>query len=458
MALEKSKEKHQDDSNNFLRFWCFTMMCSRIPQLVRLIAGRYQDIFRDAGISYSMLCTLIVMILFGTPVLSLFVLYTPFSPSVSTLSRWLKKFDEDVINRAQRRLIFSVLKQVMRDPEHWIWVIDSTENIKRTEGLAGRGAWANSSHEMFFGQNMMMLCAVNIKTGVAIPVHWKPWLKAKERAVGQTNHHLVLKLIDDLLEQGWPKLTLVMDSWFDSAELMEELNSRKITFLIQLKSSRKPRTNSNPRSGKKNLCEIFQNLARKSFRCTTREIKTPSSIGWENLRFICGEKIWINGSGKASKQIHLNVAAVYNHPKEKNAFGYYATNDLSKPYTWCWKMSRHRWNVEVCFRDLRQGFQWGKLAAKLPQSAHFSWTMPIIILAFMREQDQKTPILTALRQIKNEEYMATIDFHAEKPNNIYRKNLRIRLLGTPAGNKVRITSAERNKSHEKSNSPLKNAA
>ena len=121
-------------------------------------------------------------------------------------------------------------------------------------------------------------------------------------------------------------------------------------------------------------------------------------------------------------------------------------------------MSRHRWNIEVGFRDLRQGFSWGKQAAKSVEGANLSWTLPILILAYMREQDSKTPILTQLQKIKNEELMATIDFHANNPYSQQREKLRIRLLGTPACKKVRITAAEKDNSKRKENLCKKIAA
>jgi len=434
------------------------MLFSRIPPVARLISDRYKDIFRSAGIPYSMLCILIVMILCGFPAISKFVKYFVLSLSVSAISRSIKKFDKNVMNLVQRRIAWSVLKQVVRDPENWIWVIDTTANIKRTANLPGRGLWANSKNEIFFGQNMMMICAVNTLTGASIPVYWLPFLKPNERKKGHTNHNLVLELVDALIEQEWPKLTLVMDSWFDSASLLQALNKRKIIFVVELKSSRKPKTNPGLRVSKKHLVDIFKNLNRESIRCTTREIKEPVRVGWKNLRFVSGQNIWINGRGETSKQIQLHVAAVYNHPKEKKAFGYYATNDLSKPYTWCWKMSRYRWNAEVCFRDLRQGFNWGKLPAKSVECANFSWVMPILILAYIREYDPKSTILSFLEKTKDEELMRSINYYTKNPDNFQIKKLRIRLLGTPPCKKVRITAAEKERLDQKSNLSNKSAA
>lgn len=355
------------------------------------------------------------------------------------------------MNRLQRRIRASVLKRVLTDPDSWIFSVDSTANIKRTAGILGGGLWANSKNEIFYGQNMMMLCAINIKTGESIPVYWLPWLKENEREKGKTNHDLVLTLVDAVIAEGWPKLTVVMDSWFDCHRLMKLLNERGITFSVELKSFRKPSKNPSPRSQKLCLVDIFKNLLRESIRLTTRENKQPQKLGWKNLKFISGSILWIGGKEKNSNKIRLKVTAVYNHPRENKAFAYYATNDLSKPYTWSWKMSRHRWNIEVGFKDLRQGFNWGKLAAKSQEGANLAWTLPILILSYMREFDSKTPILTQIERIKNEELMATIDFHANNPNHIQRKNLKIRILGTDACKKVRITSAEKPNSCKKSN-------
>jgi hypothetical protein len=97
------------------------MVLSRIPRLARLIADRYQDIFRDTGISYSMLCLLIAMILCGVPSFARFVRIASFSPSVSKLSRNAGKFSDTAMNRAQRRLAWSVLKQVRLALDDWIW-------------------------------------------------------------------------------------------------------------------------------------------------------------------------------------------------------------------------------------------------------------------------------------------------------------------------------------------------
>lgn len=433
------------------------MLLTRIPPLARLIAGRYQDIFRDVGISHSMLCLFIAMTLGGIPFLSRLVRIACFSPSHSSLSRAGSKFDSIAMNRAMRRLAWTVLKRVRKAPEDWIFVVDTTANAKRTAGLEGQGLWANSKNEVFFGQNLMVLCAVNTRTGEAIPVAWTPCFKEGDRVPGSTNHDLVPQLIHSLLGQGWPKLNLVMDSWFDSVSLMKTLENMGITFVIQLKSSRRPKTNPSPRNPKKFLVDIFSAVKRVSCRTTTRENKLPSKIGLHGVKFVAGSDFWISGSGKDAKQIRVRVAAVYNHIKERNAFGYYATNDLSASYIWCWKMSRYRWNIEVCFRDLRQSMLWGRWPAKSPELANLSLVIPILVLGFLRETEAETPILSRLERLRDEETMHSIDFFVKNPKSHKLESLRIRLIENLPRKRTRIPNTDKNKLEAKSKIFFKNA-
>lgn len=403
------------------------MLC-RIPRLARLIADRYQDIFRDAGISYSMLCLFIAMTLCGIPSFAQLVLIASFSPSGSTLSRNAAKFNEDTMNRTQRRLASSVLARVLATPDEWIWVVDTTSNIKRTDGIKGGGNWANSKNEIFYGQNLMVLCAVNKNTGASIPILWRPCIKKLDQKEGDNNHDLLIEMIDCILSQNWPKLVICLDSWFDSAKLMEALSARKITFAVQLKSSRKPKLSPSPRHPKIKLVDIFSKMNRKSCRVTTRESIQIVNNSVKGIRYVAGAKIWIAGSGKNAKQIQLNVSAVYNHHNERNAFGYYATNDLSAPNIWSWKMSRFRWNIEVGFRDLRQGLNWGKFEAKNPNSANLSLMLPILIQGYLKENAPNQPLLGVLDAVRNVENIATLDYHAKCPNNSQARVIKLRFF------------------------------
>jgi hypothetical protein len=60
---------------------------------------------------------------------------------------------------------------------------------------------------------------------------------------------------------------------------MKSLENMGVTFVIQLKSSRRPKTNPSPRNPKKFLVDIYAAVKRVSCRTTTRENKLPSKIG-----------------------------------------------------------------------------------------------------------------------------------------------------------------------------------
>lgn len=414
--------------------------------------------FRDAGISYSTLCLFIAMILCGIPVLSRLVQVVCFSPSVSKLSRAAAKFDATLMNRTMKRVAWSVLSRVRKAPLDWIFVVDTTSRFTRTKGVAGGGLWANSKSEIFHGQNLMVICAVNKKTGEAIPVTIAPCIKEQERKAGTTNHDLVITLLQSLIEQGWPKLNIVMDSWFDSAALMTKLMLLGFTFVIELKSKRKPKLSPGTRCPKRSLIDIFSGHKRISVRATTRENSPRKKLGWKGAKYIAEKSVWLNGVGKNTKQFRIKIEAVYNHFKEQNAFGYYATNDLSAPSTWCWKMSRYRWNIEVCFRDLKQGLRWGKWASKCPEAANLSLILPIVVLAYMRETEPEATIIGRLQRLQDEETIASVEYFANNPRSQLRENLRIRLLKSKPGKKPRITAAEKKQVGEKSKYSIKIAA
>jgi hypothetical protein len=232
----------------------------------------------------------------------------------------------------------------------------------------------------------------------------------------------------------------------------------KITFVIQLKSSRKPSTSPSPRNPKRFLIDLFKGLTRTSSRATTRENKPIAKVGLKGVKYVAGRDLWISSSGKDAQKIMVRVAAVYNHIKERNAFGYYATNDLSASYTWCWNMSRYRWNIEVCFRDLRQSMQWGSWAAKTPEMANLSLVLPLLVLGYLREQDAETPIISRIERIRDEEMMHSIDFFAQNPKSQKRESLRNRLLGTPHGKKPKIFRRDERSLDNKCLKALRDAA
>lgn len=103
------------------------------------------------------------------------------SPSVSALSRPTQQFDKETQDAFLKRHRWSFLHRIKGEQDDWIFVIDTTKNLKRTFGLEGKGLWGDSNAVVFEGQNLLILAAVHIKTGAAVPLHLLPCLKPSER-------------------------------------------------------------------------------------------------------------------------------------------------------------------------------------------------------------------------------------------------------------------------------------
>ena len=106
-------------------------------------------------------------------------------------------------------------------------------------------------------------------------------------------------------------------------------------------------------------------------------------------------------------------------------------------------MCRCRWNIEVCFRDLRQGLRWGQFAAKTPQGAELAFLLPILIQGILHEKDASTPLLTKLSKLRNSEMLAALEFHVANPKNQQLQRLKSTLGNQAACKKVKITTAEK---------------
>jgi hypothetical protein len=421
------------------------MISFQVPGLVRQVADRYKDIVRKGGIPYPLLCAYIAMPVYGMSSLSELVRHCPWASSLSVLSAHISRFDGSVLAQCQRRLSWSVLKRARPNAQKWVLVVDTTKNPKRIKELTGRGLWGDSNNVIYEGQNLLVIAAVNLDSGEAIPVAWEPCLKPSERKEAGSASTQTLHLLDNLVAQGWPKLPVICDSWFDGFDFMKGLEDRGFEFVIQLKPNRKPKLVPAPRARKHHLPEVFEKLPRSGIRASTRG-PDPQKIGIKEMKFRADKLVWIQG-GKGNKmQLPLKVTAVYNHPRESRAFGYYATNALSKSGAWLWKMSRVRWNIEVMFRDLKQQMGWGKLASSSENGNNLSLFMPIAVLAYLREnQAQSQSIGKQLSIERHEELLRSIHFLSANPKHIKVARLFSRLDPARACCKPKDTAAEKKK-------------
>lgn len=412
-----------------------------VPRLVREIGDRYKDIAARNGIRNPCLYAYIGMLHTGSHSLCGFSRLAGWSQSVSTLSRSTHQFTEEIQEDFLRRHRWSLLNTIRKESGDWTFVIDTTKNLKRTFGLEGLGLWGDSNAVVFEGQNLLVIAAIHIKTGAAIPLHVLPCLKPSERKDNETANHRVIEILDKLSFEGWPKLHVVMDSWFDSAWLYEQLSSRGFTFVVQLKTIRKPKVNCSPNAKKHTFSEIFDNLERSLTITGTRQ------TGEQNKKYCSERTIWIAGSNKENKQIQLKVGAAYNDDEGGKAFGYYATNDLSKSGVWLWAMSRCRWNIETMFRDLKQHLGFGKFASKHANGSAIAIVIPIIILGHLRTRcGLTTPIGTLLARNRQTELIRNFNSIDSEITKHRVSIIKHRLNPVFANKKPRSSAAEEAKS------------
>ena len=399
-----------------------------VPRVVRKIADCYKDIATKEGIPYSALCAYIAMNLYGDSSFSSLCRYAPWTYCCSSLSEYLYKLTRLVQDRILRRLRGRILKQIKNNPDGWILVVDTTKKPSHIAALNHCGSWRESSHNAFFGLNLLVIVAVNIHSGVALPLDFLPCEKTKPGHEKPSKAwELVLKLLDKLTNEGFPKLVLSQDSWFDGVEFANELKSRGFTYETELKSSRLVK--EYPNSSRVSLKDAFSGVKKVAVAAFTRQLGNEDvRAGLQGKKFVA-EKILYIRSSKTKKSIQVKVAAVYNHPSEKEAFAYYFTNDISKSGVWLWKMSRLRWNIEVLFRDLKQNLDWGNFAGHDESVAYSSLIFPLLIVVHLRltnhhyRTKESTPLGTMVSRIMQEETLRTVDFIRDNP-----KHFRIELL------------------------------
>ena len=307
------------------------------------------------------------------------------------------------------------------DPDSWILVVDTTKKPSHAvSALKHIGSWRESSHNSYFGLNLLVIVAVNIQTGVTLPLNFLPCEKTKKGSEKQsTGWQLVLKLLDVLVKEGFPKLVLSQDSWFDGVEFANELKKMGFTYETELKSARKVK--EYPNSKRISLKEAFGNEKKVMVSASTRENKISNlDKGLKGKKFVAEKILYIQCS-KTKKSIQVKVAAVYNHPAEKEPFAYYFTNDISRSGAWLWKTSRARWNIEVLFRDLKQNFSWGNFAGHEENGVYGSLIFPLLIVVYFRlekhnySRKDSTSIGVMTNRVIQEETLRTLEYISKNP-------------------------------------------
>ena len=216
------------------------MLCCSVPTGIRKVADRFKDLCSGRLELYNNQCALLCLFLFGLDTLSATVRACPWSHSVSELSRAIDGIDG---NRSMRRLRQRILRHYKGDlnKAEFCLAIDDTANPRYGKTIFRCGSWGGSGG-MYFGQKIIVLVLVDIKSDFALPLSFKFATKKSD-----PKYKSALDFSIDMLEEakvsGFGGLPVVCDSWFDSADFMRKIMALGMTYAGEIKASRKVRSN-----------------------------------------------------------------------------------------------------------------------------------------------------------------------------------------------------------------------
>lgn len=350
-----------------------SVLICNIPSGIRKVSDQYKSINASVDIDFANTTALFLYFLFGCTSVSQLAREYVNSPSVSELTRAIANFPG---NRFMRRCRRSILNHYdgQLAPNDFVFAIDDTSNPRHGKTIFGCQRW-NTHGGGYFGQKILVLALVDIRRNIAIPLGYA-FLTSKL----DPNYSPILKravrLVDECLEAGFPKLPVVTDSWFDSKELMESFSERGITFVTELKSKRRVRNGSGYNVPYKPLSDHFSEPFGEVY---ARPLQEKRGRGRPNLRFTEAKVLQIK-----TYKTPIKVVAVYNKRSSRQAFGYFASTDRTMPGATVWKIYRARWAIEVLFRDLKQNLSFGTLPCGGENASDLAVCMPFAIITSLR--------------------------------------------------------------------------
>ena len=350
-----------------------SMLICNIPSGIRKVSDQYKSIYASAGIDFANTTSLFLYFLFGCTSLSQLAREYVNSPSVSELTRAVSNFPG---NRFMRRCRRSILNHYdgNLDPNDFAFAIDDTSNPRYGKSIFACQRW-NTHGNGYFGQKILVLVLVDIKRNIALPLGYA-FLTSKLDPKYTPILKRAVRLVDDCLEAGFPKLPVVTDSWFDSKELMEAFSDRDMTFITELKSKRKVRNGSGYNVPYKTLGEHF---CQPHGEVYARPLTTKRGKGRPELRFTEAKVLQLK-----TYKTPIRIVALYNKRSSRQAFGYFASTDRTMPGATVWKIYRARWAIEVLFRDLKQNLSFGTLPCGGENASDLAVCMPFAIIILLR--------------------------------------------------------------------------
>jgi SRSO17 transposase len=340
------------------------------PGPVRQVADDYNDI---VGEHYQAFTAILCGFVFGIGNLSNIFRFFFFSPSVSSLDRLLNDDGEiwKKLNRRHRRRLLRLLPKILENPDRYMWAIDDSIIPHSGRNIWGTYYWHDhNTGGTTYGHRLMVVGLVDRSRKVLIPVFWE--ILHREDKTDPTKTHekgweVSIKLLQETLAIGFPKLLVVADSWFAGEEFFAALKELDFKFVIELKSNRTV-VGHGRRSLKMRVDEFFKTIFRHKI-------------------FYHGKKKWAASAVLMFKDAkhRMRVVAVANKKGlAEEAFAFYATYELAWDAAKLWAASRDRWAIEVQFRELKQLFTLGEVAVRSQNAVETSISVAAIALTMIR--------------------------------------------------------------------------
>lgn len=338
------------------------------PPEIRKVADGFKDL---TGSGYCSLVTFLCGAIMGVKSLSAMARFFLFSPSVSTLSRFLQMEGlNKKLNRRHRRRLLRLLDKQKNHPGRYIWVIDDTLIPGFGKKIWGSYRWFDhTSSSTVQGHKLLMLGLVDRYRKVLIPVFWE--ILHREDKDSPQNHKKGWEVAIDLLDQavnfGFPILPVVADSWFANEEIFAALNKRKFPFVMEIKSNRRV-VQHGLKSLNVSVTEFFQSRLRKKI------------FYWSKVKWAAEATLWFRGARDRLK----TVAVANKKGLVHECFAYYVSNRLAWDASKVWGLARDRWTIEVQFRELKQLFTLGGTAVRSKESVETAISVAVIALTVIR--------------------------------------------------------------------------
>lgn len=366
------------------------------PKFVRNFCDYFKDLCGSLG-DYQSFVALLSAAVFGTAGLSTIARYFLFSPSVSTMSRFLATEGlADKLNRRHRRRLKRILTETLKDPDRFQFALDDTLIGHDGKSMWGVYSWYDHCKKSYMsGHKLLVLGLVDKKRNILIPLTWE--ILHREIECGkdhETAWQVALRLLQIAVDSGFPKFVLAADSWFFGEQFCAALVAKGFDYVIETKSNLVVEKHIN-KNVKQSLTLFFEKRIRRM-------------ILWKNKSKFISEAVV---SLKALKGVQVKIVAVANRRKlDDKVFAYYASNQLAWDASKIWKYSRGRWTIEVMFRELKQFFTLGEAAVRSQKSIETEVSISMIALTVIRleqlavadlNKNQKCQPFSAGRIVRN---------------------------------------------------------